>query len=142
MDIVRLFGWDVLGKFWSELNKEHEVPAGGLLRLEYDDLNLRLSSKMVYDTLERYKTLPPKDNTEFREFAKQWWSRELKDANGWVQSENEHFEQLTAYNEQSAETVRKVTQGILDEYFPDGRPGDGDVSVDSMPAVSKPSESN
>lgn len=81
-------------------------------------------SAKVYDTLERYKKLPPADNAAFRKFAKQWWGNKLKRTHMNLQSKTEHIEQLTAYNEKSAETIRKVVQNIIDEYFPDGRPKD------------------
>ena len=159
VDIARLFGWDVLGEFWKEMNKDHEVSSRELLKLENDELILRLSkaadadltpllkfwgahpekpdelkkaiaeaklqkSSKVYDTLERYKTLPPADNSALRKFATQWWGNDLKPNHMNLQSKTEHIEQLTAYNEKSAETIRKVVQNIIEEYFPDGRPED------------------
>ena len=155
-DIVRLFGWEVLEKYWSAFNDEvaagtykgkHEYSndeitirkcraAGvdlrplmrfwGIVEDDYDALagqvkeeGYRPSAK-IYDTLVHYKSLVPKDNAAFREFAVMWWEKQPS-SEGFT-TERNHAAYWDSYNEETAEKLQQIVQDEIDRYFPEGRP--------------------
>ncbi len=102
--------------FWGILPAEPEasdaaVEAAGLRR-----------STRVYDQLTRYRGLVPENNEAFREFALGWWQRPPR-ADGYT-TERNHADRWESYDEAEAARVRQTVQGIIDRYFPEGRPPD------------------
>ncbi|MDT8389724.1 MAG: M60 family metallopeptidase [Lentisphaeria bacterium] len=77
-------------------------------------------SAKIYDRLVTYKSLIPKDNAAFREFAFSWWEKQPTDKG--FTTERNHAARWDGYDEAQAERARQVVQGIIDRYFPEGRP--------------------
>jgi hypothetical protein len=77
-------------------------------------------SAKSYDALKQYQSLIPEDNKAFREFALKWWGREPR-AKGFT-TERNHAARWKDYDEKTAAQTKKVMQGIIDRYFPNGRP--------------------
>lgn len=75
----------------------------------------------IYDTLVHYKSLVPKDNKAFREFAQMWWEKQPS-PEGYT-TERNHAAYWESYNEETAAQLAQVVQKTIDRYFPDGRPG-------------------
>lgn len=160
VDIVRLFGWDVLSKFWHSINQDYEdgkpwerdvtgtdkytqrlsEMAGADLRPlihfwgipTQDDASSDAAIKAaklpespkIYDLLVKYKSLVPKDNKAFREFALEWWGKQPS-PDGFT-TERNHAARWESYDEKEAERVRQCVQDIIDRYFPNGRPKDAE----------------
>ena len=80
-------------------------------------------SAKVYDALMRYKSLVPKDNKAFRDFALKWWGKQPS-AQGFM-TEREHAKQWGEFNEEASAQIKKRVQEIIGEYFPGGRPEKG-----------------
>jgi hypothetical protein len=80
------------------------------------------SSRAIYDTLVRYKSLIPADNAEFRTFATAWWGKEPLDSG--FSEERNHASRWAAYDPAMAASTADRAQSIIDLYFPDGRPSD------------------
>ena len=77
-------------------------------------------SARVYDELQHFLTLIPKDNAAFRQFALNWWGKQPSEKGFWT--EREHAKQWDSYNEATAEAIKQTLQEILKNYFPMGRP--------------------
>jgi len=78
-------------------------------------------SAKVYDALMHHKSFVPKDNQAFRDFALKWWGKQPSAKGYWT--EREHTKQWEGFNEETSAQIEKTVQEIIDEYFPDGRPG-------------------
>jgi len=78
------------------------------------------ASAKIYDALVHYKSLVPKDNKAFREFAGKWWGKQPS-STGFT-TERNHAEQWEKYDEKTAAAIAGTVQGIIDQYFPGGRP--------------------
>lgn len=78
------------------------------------------ASAAVYNALMHYKSLVPKDNREFRDFAGKWWGKQPS-AKGFM-TEREHAAQWEDFNEETSAQIKKTVQEIIDLYFPDGQP--------------------
>jgi len=76
-------------------------------------------SAKVYDALEHYKSLVPKDNAAFRDYALKWWGTQPSEES---LSEREYAKQWKEYDEKSAAALRDAARDIIEEYFPQGRP--------------------
>ena len=70
-----------------------------------------------------YKSLVPKGNQAFRDFALKWCGKQPSAKGYWT--EREHTKQWEGFNEETSAQIKKTVQEILDEYFPDGRPQRG-----------------
>ncbi len=81
------------------------------------------ASAKIYDALMRYKSLVPKDNKAFRDFALKWWGKQPSAEGFWT--EREHAKQWEAFNEETSAQIKKAVQDLIDLYFPNGRPGKG-----------------
>lgn len=81
--------------------------------------NIKPSAK-VYNLLLKYKSLVPKDNEAFREYALTWWGKEPS-PDGYT-TERNHARRWKNYDKNMAEKTRQTVQAIIDRYFPDGRP--------------------
>ncbi len=94
-------------------------------------------SPAIYDALVHYKSLVPKDNAAFQEFALKWWGKQPSINGLWTESEHArqwdntpHLEKWPVperangeiYDEQAASELRDTVQEIMDLYFPAGRP--------------------
>jgi len=79
-------------------------------------------SGMIYDTLVRYKSLIPADNSEFRTFALGWWERQPLDSG--FSEERNHASRWADYDPAMATATADRAQEIIDLYFPNGRPAD------------------
>lgn len=77
-------------------------------------------SVKIYDLLEKYKSLVPKENKAFRDFALKWWERQ-PNPKGFT-TERNHAARWDKYDKNEAEKTRKAVQDIIDIYFPSGRP--------------------
>lgn len=77
-------------------------------------------SAKIYDTLLKYKSLVPKDNKAFQDFALKWWGKQPR-SKGFT-TEQGHAAQWDTYDEKSAAHIQMTVQEIIDAYFPDGRP--------------------
>jgi hypothetical protein len=158
VDMARLFGWDMLARFWQSTNRDYMEGNAWLRNNQKDDSDrytLRLSeiagadlrpllhfwgipphdadklkrdiqdariksSRKVYDTLLRYKSLIPEDRAAFREYARAWWDKEPSEK-GYT-TERNHAAYWDAYDRQVAEEVHLTLHEIFERYFPDGRP--------------------
>ena len=78
------------------------------------------ASAKVYDTLVHYKSIVPADNKAFRAFAVKWWGKQPS-PKGYT-TERGHAKQWEEYDGKMADRIRKNVQGILELYFPNGRP--------------------
>jgi hypothetical protein len=79
------------------------------------------ASAKVYDTLVHYKSLVPKDNKAFRDFATKWWGKQPSPTG--FTTERNHAEQWEKYDEKTAAAITTAVQEIIGLYFPNGRPG-------------------
>jgi len=148
VDIVRLFGWEALHRFWGGIVADEEkgrpspdgdddrytlqlsAAAGADLRplIEFWGIPMQDKTKpvgvpaspKVYDQLQRYKNLVPKDRQAFREFALQWWGRQPSEKG--FTTERDHAARWESYDEKEADRVRQRVQAIINAYFPNGRP--------------------
>jgi len=77
-------------------------------------------SVKVYDALVHYKSLVPKNNKAFRDFALKWWGKQPSGKGFWT--EREHTKRWAGFNEETSAEIKKTVQEIIDVYFPDGRP--------------------
>jgi hypothetical protein len=78
------------------------------------------ASAKVYDTLVHYKSLVPKDNKAFRDFAMLWWGKQPS-PDGFTEERN-HAARWESYDEKEADRVKARVQATIDRYFPGGRP--------------------
>ncbi|MCU0785063.1 MAG: Ig-like domain-containing protein, partial [Verrucomicrobia bacterium] len=94
----------------------------------------------IYDTLVRYKSLVPPNNSAFTNFAYKWWNKKPSINGYW--EEREHARQWDTnalysagdqqrseatnpgeiYNENSAFDITNRVQELLNLYYPNGRP--------------------
>jgi len=81
------------------------------------------ASAKVYDALVHYKSLVPKNNQAFRDFALKWWGKQPSAGGFWT--EREHTKQWEGFNKETSGQIKKAVQDIIDEYFPSGRPKKG-----------------
>ncbi|MHC5001932.1 MAG: M60 family metallopeptidase [Planctomycetota bacterium] len=81
-------------------------------------------SSRIYDALLHYRALVPDDNAEFRTFARKWWGKQPASKGYWT--EREHARRWDEYTGESAAQIRTTVQEIVERYFPDGRPKDGE----------------
>jgi hypothetical protein len=114
--------------FWGT----HPVNANALAAAIVAE-NLPASAE-IYDTLVRYKSLVPEDNQAFQDFALNWWGHQPSINGYWT--EREHARQWDdevlwdpqllpngeIYDEDSCARIKAVIDGLLDLYFPGGRP--------------------
>jgi len=77
-------------------------------------------SAKVYDTLVHYKSLVPKGNKAFRDFATKWWGKQPS-SKGFT-TERGHAQQWEKYDEKTSAAITSTVQEIIDLYFPNGRP--------------------
>jgi len=80
-------------------------------------------SAKVYDALVHYKSLVPKNNEAFRDFALKWWGKQPSAKGYWT--EREHARQWEEFNEDTSTQIKKTVQDMVDEYFSAGRPKKG-----------------
>jgi len=78
------------------------------------------ASAKIYNTLVKYKSLVPKDNKAFQDFATKWWGKKPT-SKGYV-TEKGHAAQWDTFDEKSSALIKKTVQEIIDLHFPDGRP--------------------
>jgi hypothetical protein len=76
----------------------------------------------VYDAMVHYKSLVPKDDQAFRNFALRWWGKQPS-AKGFM-TERQHAEHWENFNEKTSARIKEAVQEIVDMYFPNGRPKD------------------
>ena len=101
-------------QFWGILTQDKEKSDAAM-----QAAGLKPSAK-IYDLLMKYEGLAPKDNAAFRQFALSWWGREPS-PKGFT-TERNHAARWESYDAAQAKLTRQVVQGIIDQYFPDGRP--------------------
>jgi len=77
-------------------------------------------SAKVYNTLVHYKSLVPKNNQAFRDFAMKWWGKQPGGKGYWT--ERDHAKQWDEYNDETKTRIEATVQEIIDMYFPNGRP--------------------
>ena len=77
-------------------------------------------SSRVYDALMHYKSIVPKNNQAFRDFALKWWGKQPSSKGYWT--EREHTKQWEQFDEETSAAIKGTVQKIIDTYFPDGRP--------------------
>ena len=101
------------------------------------------ASDKIYDRLLHYKSLVPADNSAFQTFALNWWGHKPKIDAYWTEVEHARQWDSTSYweengweycgtdpakadgeiyNEATCARIRAVIDGLLDMYFPGGRP--------------------
>ena len=92
------------------------------------------ASAEIYDMLVKYKSLVPADNPAFQAFAFNWWGKQPSINGYWT--EREHARQWDSevlwdtqvvpngeiFDESSCARIKAVMDGLIDLYFPDGRP--------------------
>ena len=77
-------------------------------------------SAKVFDQLMKYKSLVPKDNAAFRDFALKWWGKQPSSKGFWT--EREHTKQWDGFTEETSARIQDTVREIIEVYFPDGRP--------------------
>ncbi|UCG48788.1 MAG: hypothetical protein JSU94_03220, partial [Phycisphaerales bacterium] len=101
------------------------------------------ASAEIYDALLRYRSLVPEDNKAFQDFALNWWGHKPSIDGYWT--EREHARQWDnellwdppqvpngeIYDESSSARIKAVIDGLLDMYFPGGRPST-DAGIDMI----------
>jgi autotransporter-associated beta strand protein len=80
------------------------------------------ASRVIYDTLVRYKSLVPPDNATFRTFANGWWGKQPLSTG--FSEERYHAARWDSYDATMATATAARAQSIIDIYFPAGRPSD------------------
>ena len=80
------------------------------------------ASRVIYDTLVRYKSLVPPDNATFRTFANGWWGKQPLSTG--FSEERYHAARWDSYDAVMAAATANRAQQIIDLYFPTGRPSD------------------
>ena len=80
------------------------------------------ASRVIYDTLVRYKSLVPPDNATFRTFANGWWGKQPLSTG--FSEERYHAARWDSYDAAMATATAARAQAIIDLYFPTGRPSD------------------
>lgn len=95
------------------------------------------ASADIYDTLLKYKSLVPSNNSAFQDFALKWWGKQPSVNGAWTETEHarqwdsqEHLDKWPEpvrpngeiYDETAASELRATVQDIIDLYFPSGRP--------------------
>jgi len=100
------------------------------------------ASAEIYDTLVRYKSLVPIDNSAFQDFAFSWWGKQPSINGYWT--EREHARQWDdevlwdpqvapngeMFDESSCTRIKEVIDELIELYFPGGRPSvDAGVSM-------------
>ncbi len=81
------------------------------------------ASRVIYDTLVRYKSLVPSDNATFRTFAYGWWGNKQPLSTGFSE-ERYHAARWDSYDPTMAAATAARAQQVIDLYFPTGRPSD------------------
>ncbi len=90
----------------------------------YMDQNNIAPSLNVYNRLQQYLDLIPKDNAEFLDHALLVYPRLNSDG----PSSNEdygvgwHYQKSLTYNDAEAQAITTTLQGIINQYYPDGEP--------------------
>ena len=174
-DIVQLFGWKAIEKFYQTLNADYDagtyesanrnvnlVPTDSrVLRMSVaagydlrplihfwgkhpDNFNGLANSIQksgvqqsaeIYDKLQYYKTIVPKNNAAFRSFGLKDFSQSrisnasLANQNNISQSYTDSFFRKfwNSYKEKQAQAAVNEIQNIIELYFPDGRPQEGNT---------------
>ncbi len=101
------------------------------------------ASAEIYDALLRYRSLVPEDNKAFQDFALNWWGHKPSINGYWT--EREHARQWDnellwdppevpngeIYDQSSCARIKAVVDGLIDMYFPGGRPST-DAGIDMI----------
>lgn len=104
-----------LMRFWGIV--ENDAAA---LATQVGGLGLKPSQK-VYDRLVHYKSLLPKDNAAFREFAFKWRGNKEPSHSGFTE-ERHHAAMWESYGEEIKTKLEGNIDEFLTQYFPEGRP--------------------
>jgi hypothetical protein len=112
------------------------------LEAAIEDQNLPASAE-IYDRLVHYKSLVPADNAAFHDFALNWWGHQPSINGYWTEREHTRQWDNTSYwqdngweymgtdpgqadgeiyTEATCARIKAVIDGLLDLYFPYGRP--------------------
>ena len=108
VDITPLF------HFWGTPPKNSKVLKAAIKAKELP------ASAKIYDTLVKYKSLVPKDNKAFQDFATKWWGKKPR-SKGYT-TEKGHAELWNKFDEKSSARIKDNVQYIINLYFPKGRP--------------------
>lgn len=116
VEIAKRFGWQVLNDFWYSLNEDYEN--GVASDTSTDGQILRFSQKAGFDLrpLFHFWGKQPSINgywTE-KEHARQWDDEILWDPQMLPNGE--------IFDESSCARIKAVVDGLVDLYFPNGRP--------------------
>jgi len=108
----------------------------GALKAAIDAENLP-ESEQIYHTLLKYKSLVPSDNSDFREFALDWWGKQPSLDGYWTESEHaKQWDDASGqmFDEETALLIEDTVQYIIDLYFPDPFPVYplGDLNLDKV----------
>lgn len=91
-------------------------------------------SAAIYDRLVHFKSIVPADNAAFQSFALGWWGKQPSIGGNWTEREharqwdseviwdNQHAPNGEIYVEESCIRIKAVIDGLIEMYFPDGRP--------------------
>lgn len=79
-------------------------------------------SPLIYDRLLHYQTLIPMDDADFARHAKIVNPRGIREGRNPLYGEGWYYVWLPKYNESHGRAARAALQGIIDLYFPQGRP--------------------
>jgi len=79
-------------------------------------------SSLIYDRLIHYKKRIPMNNAEFTRHAKRVHPRGIRKGKNPLYGEGWYYTWLPKYNESHGEAAKAALQGIIDIYFPNGRP--------------------
>jgi hypothetical protein len=158
VEIVNLFGWKVLERFWHSVNLDYirgikyprntDPTDNRILRLSRQagaDLtplihfwgvhpenprelrsNMRAeglnASALIYDRLNHYGALIPMTNAQFAAHARIVNPKGIGKGKSPSYGEGWYYVWLTKYNEEHGRAAQAALRGIIDTYFPDGRP--------------------
>lgn len=94
-------------------------------------------SEEIYHRLVEYKSLVPGDNSEFRQFALDWWGKQPSLDGYWTESEHaKQWDDASGqiYDEDTAQLIEDTVQYIIDLYFETPFPtySLGDLNLDEV----------
>jgi hypothetical protein len=79
-------------------------------------------SPLIYDRLNHYSSLIPMTNAEFAEHARIVNPKGIKKGKSPQYGEGWYYVWLPKYGEEHGQAAQAALRGIMDTYFPDGRP--------------------